>query len=45
MQSTCTRFAASVNDPTDLASWLDVEPTALASFRRDQSLASLDTVC
>ena len=44
-QSTSTRFvglSASINDPTDLASWLDVEPAALSSFRpqdRDQSLA------
>jgi antiviral helicase SLH1 len=45
-QSTSTRFvglSASVNDPTDLASWLDVEPAALSSFRpqdRDQSLTT-----
>ena len=44
VQSTSTRFvglSASVNDPTDLANWLDVEPAALSSFRpqdRDQSL-------
>ena len=43
-QSTSTRFvglSASVNDPTDLASWLDVEPAAISSFRpqdRDQLL-------
>lgn len=43
-QSTSTRFvglSASLNDPTDLANWLDVEPAALSSFRpqdRDQSL-------
>ena len=43
-QSNSTRFvglSASVNDPTDLANWLDVEPAALSSFRpqdRDQSL-------
>ncbi|KAF8812579.1 Sec63-domain-containing protein [Phlegmacium glaucopus] len=43
-QSASTRFvglSASVNDPTDLANWLDVEPAALSSFRpqdRDQSL-------
>lgn len=35
-------FASSLNDPADLASWLDVDPLALHSFRprdRDQSLA------
>ena len=43
-QSSSTRFvglSASVNDPTDLANWLDVEPAALSSFRpqdRDQLL-------
>ena len=43
-QSTSTRFvglSASINDPTDLANWLDVEPATLSSFRpqdRDQSL-------
>jgi len=43
-QSTSARFvglSASVNDPADLANWLDVEPAALSSFRpqdRDQSL-------
>ena len=43
-QFTSTRFvglSASLNDPTDLANWLDVEPAALFSFRpqdRDQSL-------
>lgn len=43
-QSQPTRFvgfANSLNDPADLASWLDVDPLALHSFRpsdRDQSL-------
>lgn len=34
-------FSSSLNDPADLASWLDVDPSALHSFRpsdRDQSL-------
>ncbi|KAH7916335.1 Sec63-domain-containing protein [Hygrophoropsis aurantiaca] len=34
-------FSSSLNDPTDLAGWLDVDPLALHSFRpseRDQSL-------
>lgn len=43
-QSQSTRFvgfANSLNDPADLAAWLDVDPIALHSFRpsdRDQSL-------
>lgn len=44
-QSSSTRFigfSSSLNDPADLAAWLDVDPLALHSFRpsdRDQSLA------